>query len=37
MQDIVLPVLLLIVCLFCMAVGLLVLGNLMNPRRPGPV
>ncbi len=37
MQDIVLPVLLLIVCLFCMVVGLLVLGNLMNPRRPGRV
>ena len=37
MQNIILPILLLIVCLFCMAVGLLVLGNLLNPRRPGRV
>ena len=37
MQDLILPILLLIVCLLCMAVGLVVLGNLMNPRRPGRV
>ncbi|HYW81039.1 MAG TPA: NADH-quinone oxidoreductase subunit A, partial [Thermoguttaceae bacterium] len=37
MQDLILPILLLIACLLCMAVGLVVLGNLMNPRRPGRV
>jgi len=37
MQTFVLPILLLIACLVCMAVGLVVLGNLMNPRRPGRV
>jgi len=37
MQNSILPILLLIVCLLFMAVGLLVLGNLLNPRRPGRV
>ncbi|MEE8451301.1 MAG: NADH-quinone oxidoreductase subunit A [Thermoguttaceae bacterium] len=36
-QDLILPILLLVACLLCMAVGLVVLGNLMNPRRPGRV
>ena len=37
MQSAVLPVLLLLVCVIGLAVGLLIVGNLINPRRGGRV